>query len=48
MRRVQHDLDLESVILDARELVTEPMAELPASIEAKTGPEEARASHPRE
>ena len=36
MRRIQHDLDLESMLLGAPEPVTEPVSEVPSAIEGKT------------
>jgi CPA1 family monovalent cation:H+ antiporter len=42
LRRIQHDLDLESMLLRTREPVVEPVSEVPSAIEREAPPSRAR------
>lgn len=42
MRRIQHDLDLESILLGTREPVVEPVSEVPSAMAGKPPPAAAR------
>jgi hypothetical protein len=39
MRRIQRDLDFESMMLDTQDPVTEAPSEVPAAIDATIGPD---------